>query len=96
MRMIQKAVENITMQKAGRKASLLCVLALAGCASPPPVLRPVTVEVPVSTPCVRVEVPKPDFALAHMRPMDDIAAKMRAALAEIEQRKAYEAELAVR
>lgn len=72
----------------------VCVfLVLAGCAAPQTVLQPVTVDVPVALPCALAPVTKPDFALAAFSPDDGLIAKTRAALVELLQRRAYEAEL---
>ena len=78
-----------------RISALSCSLALllAGCAEPQPVFKPVTVEVPVATPCKAPDIPKPDFALAHVTPTDGLFNKVKASLVEIDQRKAYEAPL---
>ncbi len=65
-------------------------LLLAGCSPSLPVLKPVEVEVPVSAPCVAIPIHKPDFALAHVSVGDDLATKTKAALVEINQRRAYE------
>jgi len=66
---------------------------LTACAPAPPVFKPVTVDIPVATPCRAAPVDRPDFALAHIAATDDIAAKTKAALVELDQRKAYEAQL---
>ncbi|MDE1901616.1 MAG: hypothetical protein KGI37_08240 [Alphaproteobacteria bacterium] len=69
---------------------------LAGCATPQPVYKPVPVDMPVSVPCAAPPVPPPDFALSHAAPRDDVFVKTRAALAELDERKAYEAALRAR
>ncbi len=38
---------------------LILTLLLAGCASAPP--APVRVEIPVFTPCVKVQIPRPEY-----------------------------------
>ena len=68
----------------------LVFLMLTACAPSAPVFRPVAVEIPVSAPCAMKAVSKPDFAMSHASPTDDIAQKTKAALEEIFQRKAYE------
>ncbi|MDR3425307.1 MAG: hypothetical protein P4M13_09615 [Alphaproteobacteria bacterium] len=73
---------------------VLVFLALAACAPAVPVFKPVTVEVPVVSPCHTATVTPPDFALSHVAKTDDVYAKTRAALVELDQRKAYEAEMA--
>ncbi|MEG1055203.1 MAG: hypothetical protein RSF79_24555 [Janthinobacterium sp.] len=42
-----------------KMASLAAVVLLAGCASPPP--APVRVDIPVFTPCVKVQIPRPAY-----------------------------------
>ncbi|WWQ12965.1 hypothetical protein PQ43W_19 [Ralstonia phage PQ43W] len=73
---------------------LLLVLLLAGCASEPQIVyKPQRVEVPVAVPC-KVKAPdKPTWGLSGASVTDDIYVKGRAALAEILQRQAYEAQL---
>lgn len=71
----------------------LVVLLLSACAPLRQVYRPVEVHVPVGQPCVKQAVEKPDFATAHISASDDVAIKTRAVLIELNQRKAYEAEL---
>ncbi|MDD4616059.1 MAG: hypothetical protein PHW76_02945 [Alphaproteobacteria bacterium] len=72
---------------------ILLALMLGACAPSMPVYKPVEVQVPVVEPCIWQIVQKPDFAMAHVGTDDDIAAKTRAALVELSQRRAYEAEL---
>jgi ABC-type nitrate/sulfonate/bicarbonate transport system substrate-binding protein len=71
----------------------LALLLLAACAPQPPVFKPVTVDMPVAVPCRTAPVAKPDFALAQVAATDGLFDKARAALVELDQRKAYEAEL---
>ncbi|MDE2029604.1 MAG: hypothetical protein KGI97_03465 [Alphaproteobacteria bacterium] len=72
---------------------LLIDCLLAGCAASAPVLKPVEVDIPVAVPC-KADAPRaPDFALSHVGAADDVFAKTRAALTEIDQRKGYEAAL---
>ena len=71
----------------------LAVLFLTACAPYAPVFAPVDVEVPVAVPCRTALVSKPDFALSHVTASDDIARKTKAALIELNQRRAYEAEM---
>ncbi|MDE1901537.1 MAG: hypothetical protein KGI37_07835 [Alphaproteobacteria bacterium] len=66
---------------------------LCACAAPQPVLKPMEVDVPVSVPCKVTAPQRPDFALAHATPAQTIFEKVRAALVELDQRKAYEAQL---
>jgi hypothetical protein len=72
---------------------VLFLVLLAGCAAPPPVYKPVTVDMPVVTPCKTAPVTPPDFALNHTTVADNLFIKTRAALVELDQRKAYEAAL---
>jgi hypothetical protein len=81
--------------KIDRNRSLLktvgiVLLFLTACAPQTPVFNPVDVEIPVAAPCPRAPVEKPDFALSHAAPSDDLAQKTRAALIELNQRRAYE------
>jgi hypothetical protein len=71
----------------------LIFLMLTACAPQAPVFKPVSVEIPVAVPCHTASVAKPDFALSHVTAADDMLAKTKAALIELDQRKAYEAEL---
>jgi hypothetical protein len=72
---------------------LLVLLALAACAPATPVLKPVAVDIPIAVPCPMATVAQPDFALSHVAQTDDAYVKTKAALIELDQRKAYEAEL---
>jgi hypothetical protein len=71
----------------------LFLLILASCTTEVPVFRPVNVEVPVAAPCRTTPVTKPDFALSHISKTDDLTEKTRAALMELDQRRAYETEI---
>jgi hypothetical protein len=71
----------------------LVLFLLSACAPSVPVFTPVSVEVPISVPCKTAPVERPDFALARVARGEDLMNKMRAALIEINQRKAYEAAL---
>ncbi|MFA4994206.1 MAG: hypothetical protein WC521_02755 [Bdellovibrionales bacterium] len=68
----------------------LVFLILSACASEAPVFNPVEVEVPVPIPCTPRAVPKPDFALSHVGLSETLALKTKAALIELNQRRAYE------
>ncbi len=81
------------MRTITRLCAIWSMLFLAACAEQQPTLTPVDVDVPVSVPCKVVPVVAPDFALAHVTPKDTLFAKAKAALVEIDQRKAYEAVL---
>ncbi len=79
-----------------RKILILSALAamLAGCASEPKVIyRSVEVQIPVSVPCKAPEVERPRFALDGATVSQGLYTKGAAALAEIEQRRAYEKRL---
>jgi len=67
------------------------ILILAGCAAP--IFKPVEVEIPVVASCADTPLSKQDFALSHVTAADDIAVKTKAALIELNQRRAYEAVL---
>ncbi|MDE2099142.1 MAG: hypothetical protein KGL39_17945 [Patescibacteria group bacterium] len=75
------------------KCILLALLSLCACGTQIPVYKPVNVEVPVSVPCKIPAVQKPIFALAGVKTSDSIYDKTKAVLIEIEQHKAYEAQL---
>ena len=73
---------------------LVLMVALAGCAGqvrPEP--RTVRVEVPVSVPCRAPAVEEPTWATASLQKGDSLQTKVRALLAELEQRKGYEVQL---
>lgn len=68
---------------------------LTGCSTPAPriVTKTVTVEVPIVAKC-EVPIPeRPAYELDRVSVKDDLYVKGRAALIEIEQRKAYEERL---
>ena len=64
---------------------------LSGCSTLPPVYRPVEVPMPVAVPCHAPAVTAP--AAPAVPASADLAAKVRAALIELDLRKAYEARL---
>lgn len=73
---------------------LVLVVALSGCAAQvEPGPRTVHVEVPVSVPCRAPEVPEQTWATAGLQKGDSLQTKVRALLAELEQRKGYEVQL---
>lgn len=67
---------------------------LAGCQSAPTIVKePVEVQVPVSVPC-KIETPAaPAWALSAVPTDANVYEKVRAALAELDQRVAYEGQL---
>ncbi|QEY73208.1 hypothetical protein [Pseudomonas denitrificans (nom. rej.)] len=70
---------------------LVLVVALAGCAGQvEPEPRTVRVEVPVAVPCRAPAVDVPTWATASLQKSDSLQTKVRALLAELEQRKGYE------
>jgi len=70
------------------------LVALAGCAAQQQAEpRTVRVEVPVAIPCRAPAVQEPTWATASLRKGDSLQTKVRALLAELEQRKGYEAQL---
>ncbi|MDD3029986.1 MAG: hypothetical protein PHS57_06885 [Alphaproteobacteria bacterium] len=76
------------------RAVLVFLAALTACGGRDTLLyKGVAVDVPVAVPCSVRALNKPDFALRYARPSDDVAAKVREALRELYQRRAYEAEL---
>jgi len=78
-----------------RGFSVLALLVLAGCAAPATqvVTRTVTVEVPVGVPCRAPQIERPVWPLDVLPTDANDYEWARAALAEIETRKAYEARL---
>ena len=73
---------------------LVLVVALAGCAGQvEPEPRTVRVEVPVAVPCRAPAVDVPAWATALLQKGDSLQTKVRALLAELEQRKGYEVQL---
>ena len=75
------------------RAAFLCLL-VAGCASAPQVIeKSVEVKVPVPVPCKTPDIPVPAWPLAAVLPSASDFDFYRAALAEIELRKGYEARL---
>lgn len=72
----------------------LVFLFLSACSQPVTVFKPVDVDIPVVVPCHVQAVAKPDFALEReVSHSSDVYAKTKAALIELDQRKAYESEL---
>ena len=49
-----------------RNLAILCAVLLTGCASAPS--APVRVEIPVFTPCVKVQIPRPDYEFDKLAP----------------------------
>lgn len=76
-----------------RKIFLVLSLLLTGCATKPPEVRTVRVEVPVQAPCEAPIVTAPTFAAAGLKKADTLEVKVRALLAERRQRIGYEREL---
>lgn len=77
-----------------KAAAVLLVLALAGCATPPTVVRePVEVRVPVPVPCVSEIPAAPASRLDALPPGADRAAFAAAALADFELTRADAASL---
>ncbi len=72
------------------------LLLMCACAPARPLFTPVDVEVPVAVPLALPPITMPDFALSHIRTTDTVAEKVKAALIELHQRRAYEAELEAR
>lgn len=71
----------------------LAGLALVGCAAKAPEVRTVRVEVPVLVPCRTERVTVPTFAASGLKKSDPLEVKVRALLAERNQRIGYEIEL---
>jgi hypothetical protein len=71
----------------------VALMLLAACAAPPPVFRPVAVDMPVEVPCKIPAIQRPDEPLRHVAPQASLFDKVKAALAEIDNRKAYETQM---
>lgn len=69
---------------------LMTALVLAGCSSREPEVRTVRVEVPVPIPRKTQEVAVPPWAAAGLKKADSLETKVRALLAERQQRIGYE------
>lgn len=76
-----------------RKTSLITLFLLGACTEPATIFKPVTVEIPVAEPCRTQRPETPLSPLAHMHAPASLFEKTKAALTEIELRKAYESEL---
>lgn len=79
-----------------RQGILISVLTLLqGCSGMSPIVTQTrTVEIPVSVPCRVPSIVAPAWALGEVDIAADVFTKGRAALVEIEQRKAFEEQLA--
>lgn len=77
-----------------RSGLVVVMVALAGCAGQvDPEPRTVRVEVPVAVLCRAPAVEAPSWATASLKKGDSLQTKVRALLAELEQRKGYEVQL---
>ena len=76
-----------------QKLFVLVGVLLAGCATKPPQVQYIRVEVPVQVPCRAPDVSVPAWAAAGLRKTDTLETKVRALLAERRQRIGYEKEL---
>ncbi|WP_426074858.1 hypothetical protein [Janthinobacterium sp. DSP2-3-3] len=56
----------MSIQLSRNALQLISVMLLAGCASAPP--APVRVEIPVFTPCVKVQMPRPTYEFDKLAP----------------------------
>lgn len=72
---------------------MMTVLLLAGCASPTPEVRSVRAEIPMAVPCRVPDIAVPAWAASGLRKTDSLEVKVRALLAERQQRIGYEKEL---
>jgi len=70
---------------------LILALLLGGCATSTP--KPLEVRIPVPVPCQAPTIETPRFATVDLHPADDLQTKVRALLAERQQRLAYETHL---
>ena len=71
----------------------LSLLLLTACAMPPPVFKAVTVDVPVALPCKTPALQPPVSPLQNIQTNASLFDKVKAALIEIDVRKAYETRL---
>lgn len=76
-----------------KRAAILALFMLAGCAGRDPLVRTVRVEVPVSVPCRAPVVPQPEWIMDQVPASAGIYQRVTAALAELEQRREYEKKL---
>lgn len=91
---VQGAEKRLLPGFSRRSGVVVLCLVLTGCAgrvAPEP--RTVRVEVPVAVPCRAPEVSEPAWATAVLQKGDSLQTKVRALLAELEQRKGYEVQL---
>jgi hypothetical protein len=76
-----------------RNLTFLALLSLTACSEPLPVFKPVAVDMPIATPC-KVATPAAPASLLRQLPDNaTIFDKSKSALAELDQRRAYEAQL---
>ena len=75
-----------------RMLSILLVVLLSGCAKET-VYQPVDVALPVAVPCKVPEIKQPEWPLQRLAPEASLFRKTQAALAELDLRKAYEAQM---
>ncbi|MDD3371117.1 MAG: hypothetical protein PHE27_04745 [Alphaproteobacteria bacterium] len=74
------------------KRVAVCLMLLS-CARTETVFAPVEVEIPIAVPCPAFLAEKPDFAMGGVTGSDSLDTKTRAALIELNQRRAYETEM---
>jgi hypothetical protein len=74
-------------------ALLVLTFLLTACTTLPPEFKPVPVDVPVTMPCPAPTVTPPPASLDHTKIDASLFDKVRAALIELDERKAYEAQL---
>ena len=72
---------------------LAALTLLAACAAPPPAFRPVAVDMPVAVPCKTPPLQQPDETLRQVAPQAPLFDKIKAALIELDNRKAYETQM---
>lgn len=86
-------MNDMAGSKIFQKLFLLVGVLLAGCATKPPQVQYIRVEVPVQVPCRAPDVSVPAWAAAGLRKTDSLEVKVRALLAERRQRIGYETKL---
>lgn len=77
-------------QRQGIIVAALALLQGCGSSVPAVITQTRTVEVPVSVPCRIPSIVAPAWAIDQIDPASDVYTKGRAALVEIQQRRAYE------
>lgn len=81
----------MSIQLSRNALQLISVMLLAGCASAPP--APVRVEIPVFTPCVKVQMPRPTYEFDKLAPTATDGEIVLALARDWSRGRRYESEL---